>query len=111
MDEHKDTGTGSFISGFLFGILAGLLFTTRKGRQIMRAVLNGQVTKFSELEGFLEQKMDEEREERLIGDTATSVPYERVIDPREEKLKEMTPKPEKKPRVKSSTQRFFKRKK
>lgn len=57
MNNHEHKG-GGFLNGFLWGLLIGgglaLLFTTKKGRKIIRTVTEGGLESIAEVEDLIE---------------------------------------------------------
>ncbi len=50
--KHHTQGNNSFVLGLILGVLITLLFTTKKGRQILRSFTEEGHGKFSELEAM-----------------------------------------------------------
>lgn len=75
-DHHHGSGNG-FLLGFLLGVLVTLLFTTKKGREVLRLLTEKGLEKFSDLEDVLEESGDIDDESEYVNDSMT--------EPREEK--------------------------
>ena len=63
--EKRNTGNGFnlFLFGVLIGVLATLLLTTKKGRKILRVIMDEGVQRFSKIEdviGRVEEEMVED---------------------------------------------------
>lgn len=102
--HHEKKGSGG-VNGFLLGVIIGvvvtLLFTTKKGRHIIKTLTDEGMNKFSELEELM-QDMEEydEEEESTVG------PEE--VSPSEEQNSENPPEsPKKYLAKKSPLRRFF----
>lgn len=70
--DHKDNNhyhppSNGFLMGVILGAVATLLFTTRKGREIVKDLADKGFEKYSDLEKALEKKTDE-YEEIIEGD-------------------------------------------
>ena len=69
MDHHNNnhnTGNG-FLLGLMLGGVVTLLFTTKKGREILKELTDKGLDKFSELQDEFEEKIGEEFEEIATG--------------------------------------------
>src|SRR5258706_8128591 len=58
--NHHNGGGNGFIFGFFAGVLVTLLFSTKKGREILRLLTEKGIEKFSDIEGAFEDPQDEE---------------------------------------------------
>lgn len=68
MEHHHDKkGSGGGINGFLLGVIVGvvvtLLFTTKKGRHIIKTLTDEGMNKFSELEELMQDMKEYDEEE------------------------------------------------
>ena len=60
MQQQKNNGSfHGFILGLIIGVVVTLLFTTKKGRQILRTLTEEGLSKFSEVEDII-QAMENE---------------------------------------------------
>lgn len=62
-NNHHNNGGGGFFIGFLLGILVALLFTTKKGREVLKVLTEKGFEKFSDLEQMLDRTPEEYEEE------------------------------------------------
>ncbi len=61
MDEKRKQNTsGGFLLGVIFGVILTLLFTTKKGRQVLRMLADEGLNKFADLEDLLQEKIQPE---------------------------------------------------
>lgn len=105
MDHHNNNNHGN---GFLLGLMLGgvltLLFTTKKGREIVREMTDKGLEKFSELQDELEEA-GEEFEEISGDDYIEQEPLEKKeINEIKKEMQIPTPNPKKAP-----VKRFFRR--
>lgn len=65
--EHRNTNNagGGFILGILIGVLITLLFTTKKGRKILKTITDEGMDKINNFEDLFEKKMREEDDEDM----------------------------------------------
>ncbi len=74
IEEQKDAGHHGFILGILVGILIALLFTTQKGRKLLKVISNEGTRKFSNLDeliALLERELGDDtiiEEEPVVGE-------------------------------------------
>lgn len=74
IDEQKDAGHHGFILGILVGILIALLFTTQKGRKLLKVISSEGSRKFSNLDeliALLERELGDDtiiEEEPVVGE-------------------------------------------
>lgn len=66
-----------FILGLVVGVLVTLMFTTKKGRQILRALTEEGLSRFTEVEDILHAMEDDgefadSMEEEMVDDATTS---------------------------------------
>lgn len=69
-NKHAHGGGNGFLFGVLIGILIALLFTTKKGRKILKNLTDEGMDKFTSLEDLLEKRLKEEDSDDMgLGDT------------------------------------------
>ena len=101
-ENHNHNGSGNgFLLGVIVGVLLTLLFTTKRGRTILKDVMEKGVQKFADLETLMketEEEMEDEFEDEDGNDYIPEEP-ERIASPKVTSVQsEPTPQPvEKKP--------------
>lgn len=101
--EHKQHQSGSlngFLLGVAVGVLVALLFTTKKGRHILKTFTEEGLDKVSLLEGLL----SETEEEVIEGETLADITQEEVLPVKTQKKQSSTVS-----KMKASTRRFFRK--
>ncbi|HVZ58559.1 MAG TPA: YtxH domain-containing protein [Patescibacteria group bacterium] len=72
MDQQQERGGSSlntFLFGVLVGVLASLLFTTKKGRKLLRVITDESVDRLSKWEDMIQAMQDEvEEDESVMGE-------------------------------------------
>lgn len=69
-NKHAHGGGNGFLFGVLIGILIALLFTTKKGRKILKSLTEEGMDKFTSLEDLLEKRLKEEDTDDMgLGDS------------------------------------------
>jgi gas vesicle protein len=97
-DNHNHNGSGNgFLLGVIVGALITLLFTTKKGRAILKDVMEKGVQKFADLEQLM-QEAEEELEDETGDDYIPAEPVEESEPPKaqkpvEKKTEEVTKQP------------------
>lgn len=103
--NHDQNGGNSFLLGLMLGGLATLLFTTKRGREILKELTDKGVEKISELEKRLKEveevqeeendyilpearpvQTDEAEKNKFVKDSSPEIPTEEQLD-KEEKAK------------------------
>ncbi|MBU3979323.1 YtxH domain-containing protein [Patescibacteria group bacterium] len=74
-NTNNSVGSG-FLLGFILGILATLLLTTKKGREILKELLDKGIQKISGLEESLEKTKQEKMQPEEEGDYIKQDPGE-----------------------------------
>jgi hypothetical protein len=97
MNNQKDNNNGGFIFGILIGISVALLFTTKKGRRILKSLLEQGSDKLGDWETIIKETLNEG--EDYIDDDYLG---EKPLATESVKLT-----PEAVPAVRSITRRFF----
>jgi len=64
-NNHNGTGNGFFL-GLFVGVCATLLFSTKKGREIVREMTDKGLQKFSDIEDSLDMELEEEEDNDYI---------------------------------------------
>lgn len=68
-NRNAHTSGGGFLLGVLIGVLIALLFTTKKGRRILKSLTEEGMDKISNIEELFEKKLREESTDDMgIGD-------------------------------------------
>ncbi|HUD44946.1 MAG TPA: YtxH domain-containing protein [Patescibacteria group bacterium] len=105
---------GSSLNGFLWGLIVGvaltLLFTTKKGRQILRSLTDEGLSKFSEVEDILhamEEAGEYEDVDELTADEIRENTDEKPLPEEEEQVVRKTSHPLK--NLTSGSHRFFRK--
>ena len=65
MDQRSSNSGSGFLLGVLVGVAITLLFTTKKGRKILKALTDEGWDKISNLEDLFEKRMREEDEDDM----------------------------------------------
>lgn len=83
MDENKSHASGGFLFGVVVGAILALLFTTKKGRQILRMLTDEGLNKFADLEDLLQEKVHDMQDSTSTEDSDYVAPEEReeVVKP------------------------------
>lgn len=63
--QQKQQGGNGFIFGFILGIIVALLFTTKRGREILRDISEKGIDKLSKLEALAKQASETTLTEEL----------------------------------------------
>lgn len=129
MDDNKQHASGGFLFGVIVGVVLALLFTTKKGREILRTLTDEGLNKFADLEDLLQEKVHEVQSNPVDDESDYIEPEEREVvsqptpEPKAQQSKEST-KVEKKTEIRASekpveevsepkhtTKRFFRKSK
>lgn len=82
MDKHHNNSGNGFLFGILIGVLITLLFTTKKGRRILKQVTDEGMDKITNLEDLFEKKLREEDTDDMgLGNIAISKETQHVHTP------------------------------
>ena len=65
MDHKNNNSNSGFLFGVLIGVLLTLLFTTKKGRKILKTITDEGIDKITNLEDLFEKKLHEEDEDDM----------------------------------------------
>lgn len=112
MEHRNNNGNGSgFLLGVLVGVIITLLFTTKKGREIVKDLTEKGLDKFSTLQDVLEGNFEDEEFDDT-NDYVQEEPVKSVSEVPVEPAPQATlPQPPKAEAHKGAVKRFFKLKK
>lgn len=85
--HHEKSGNSSFIIGFILGMAAALLLSTKKGRKILKILLDQGLDKLGNWESLIKDTLETEKD--YIDEDDDVVPSVNVQS-RKEELKEKT---------------------
>jgi hypothetical protein len=103
MNNQKDNNNGGFIFGILIGIAVALSFTTKRGRRILKLLLEQGSGKFSDWEKIIKETLNDD-ENYIDGDDYMG---EKTIPTEPEKVILNEDRVDNAPPVKSIARRFF----
>ena len=105
MQQRNNNSLHGFFLGLIIGVVVTLLFTTKKGRQIVRALTEEGLNKFSEVEDIL-HAMEDEAGYDDVGEVGTE-----DLTEEQEKVPEEPVKKSAHPimRITTHSRKFFKR--
>jgi len=98
-DNHNHGGSGNgFLLGVIVGVLITLLFTTKRGRAILKDVMEKGVQKFADLEQLMretEAELEDDFEEEDGDDYIPAEPVEKTEPTNENLTQDVAPKVQK----------------
>jgi len=103
-NHQQHTGGSGFLLGVIVGVLLTLLFTTKRGRAILKEVMEKGIQKFADLEELMremEEKETSTEEDEDYEDENDYIPAKQIAapePPKKEVVKKAEPAPE--PKVK-----------
>src|SRR5579872_430914 len=109
MESNKHNQNNGIGSGFLLGVIVGvivtLLFTTKKGREIFKEILEKGIDKFSNLEDLMRESYNADDVDEEFEDEDDFVPTEPIKELETPKVKKVIETKEEKPLARTSVAR------
>jgi hypothetical protein len=106
-NQHNGSGGSGFIIGVIVGVILTLLLTTKRGRIILKELLEKGIEKFSNLEDFMQEateraniEIDDEFEDE--DDFVPTAPIKEIETPKVKKVEITVEAPTKAPLVKET---------
>ena len=115
-NNNDNKNNNGFIFGFILGIAAALLLNTKKGRRILKTLVDQGIDRVSNWEDTIKEIIEEDEDLFKADDFVPSTiidedkkVIENISDRNENEIKVNTPASEPQPSiVKTATRRFFK---
>ena len=106
-NQHNGSGGSGFIIGVIVGVILTLLLTTKRGRIILKELLEKGIEKFSNLEDFMQEatkradiEIDDEFEEE--DDFVPTAPIKEIETPKVKKVEITVEAPTRAPLIKET---------